>query len=137
MFIIIVLDCLNGDVKIAEDDVPMIYWKGLWVPICGHYFWNNQIGASKFCQKMGYDYGIVSGIGLGESYTIDSFKLGQCDTDNAWLQCSGGCNDYEIGGKCNDDINMDCSAGQPVKSNITCEGNSLRSTSCEGILFGK
>ena len=43
MFIIIVLDCLNGDVKIAEDDVPMIYWKGLWVPICGNYFWNNQI----------------------------------------------------------------------------------------------
>ena len=86
---------------------------------------------------MDYHYGVVSGKGQGEYYIIDSFKLGQCDSDNAWLQCNGGCNDYSIGGKCNDDINMDCSAGQPVKINITCEGNSLRSTSCEGICIGK
>ena len=128
-----ILDCMNGDVKIDEDDVPMIYWIDSWVPICGHYFWNNQIGANKFCQKMGYHYGVVSGKGQEVFYTMDSFKLGQCDSDDAWLQCGGGCNDNSIGGKCADDINIDCSAGQPVKINITCEGTSSKTTSCEGI----
>ena len=111
----------------------MIYWRDSWVPICGHYFWNNQIGANKFCQKMGYHYGYISGKGEQESYDIDSFKLGQCDSNDAWLQCSGGCNDNNIGGLCHDDVNMNCSAGQPVKMNITCHGNSSKNTSCEGI----
>ena len=51
---------------------------------------------------MGYHYGVVSGRGQGKSYTIDSFKIGQCGSDDAWLQCSGGCNDNNIGGKCTD-----------------------------------
>ena len=130
-----ILDCVNGDVKIDEADVSLIYWIDSWVPICGHYFWNNQIGADKFCQKMGYRYGVVSGKGQGESYTMDSFKLGQCESDDAWLQCSGGCNDNSIGGKCADDMNIDCSAEQPVKINITCEGASLKTTSCEGSSY--
>ena len=111
----------------------MIYWMDSWVPICGHYFWNNQIGANKFCQKMGYHYGHISGKGEREFYDIDSFKVGKCDSDDAWLQCNGGCNDNNIGGLCHDDVNMNCSAGQPVKLNITCQGNSSKNTSCEGI----
>ena len=125
-----VLDCLNGDVKIDDDNTPMIYWKNNWVPICGHYFWNNLIGANKFCQKMGYHYGIISG--KGGSYSVDSFKVGQCEFDDAWLRCTGGCNDYDMEGRCNDDVNVDCSAGQHVKMNITCIGNSSKTTSCAG-----
>ena len=82
---------------------------------------------------MGYHYGFVSGIGERGSYTVDAFKIGQCDSDDAWLQCSGGCNDNDIGGRCTDNVYMDCAAGQPVKINITCEGNSSKTTSCEGI----
>ena len=111
----------------------MVYQKDKWVPICGHYFWNNQIGASKFCQKMGYDYGRVTGKNDGTSYSEDAIKIGQCNVDDAGLQCSGGCNDYSIGGLCYDDINADCSAGKPVRINITCEGNSSKTTSCLGM----
>ena len=81
---------------------------------------------------MGYHYGVVSSKVQEESYTIDAFKIGQCDSDDAWLQCSGGCNDNNIGGKCSDDINVDCSGGQPVKTKITCHGNSSDTTSCKG-----
>ena len=129
------LDCLDGDVKIDEDGIPMIYWKSSWAPICGHYFWNNQIGANKFCNKMGYDHGLISGKEEREFYEVDAFKLGQCKSDDAWLRCSGGCNDNNIGAHCQDDVNTNCSAGQPVKFNITCKGNSSKTTSCKGISY--
>ena len=113
----------------------MIFWTNSWVPICGHFFWNNHIGANKFCQRLGYDQGHVSGNGKGESYSIDAFKIGKCNDDDNWLQCGGGCNDYDVGGTCSNDVNMDCSAGQLVKINITCEGNISETNSCKGILI--
>ena len=111
----------------------MIYWRGSWVPICRHFFSNNRIGANKFCQRLGYDQGHVSENGEKESYSVDAFKVGKCNDDDNWLQCGGGCNDYDVGGTCSNDVNMDCSAGQLVKINITCEGNNSETNSCKGI----
>ena len=113
----------------------MIYWTESWVPICGHFFWNNHIGANKFCQRLGYEQGHVSGNGERESYSVDAFKIGKCNDDDDWLQCGGGCNDYDVGGTCSNDVNMDCSAGQLVKINITCKGNISETNSCKGILI--
>ena len=36
---------------------PLIFWNDIWSPICGHHFWNNHEGASKFCQKLGCNFG--------------------------------------------------------------------------------
>ena len=110
----------------------MVFWGNMWAPICGHYFWNNQIGANKFCQQMGYDSGLHSGRESGEFYVTDSFKIGQCNTDDPWKNCSGGCNDYQVGGRCTDSRNGVCTARSPVKITISCSGNSSKSSSCTG-----
>ena len=112
----------------------MIFRTDSWVPICGHIFSENHIGANKFCQKLGYDSGNVSKIG-SESYSVDAFKVGKCGENDTWLECGGGCNDYDVGGRCNDDRNFDCSAGQPVKIKISCEGNNTETNSCKGSLI--
>ena len=111
----------------------MVYWRGKWSPICGHYFWNNHVGASLFCQKLGYTNGTHVGKGSGQSYAVDTFKVGQCDAHNTWKNCTGGCNDDTIGGMCVGNNNADCSAGQPVKITLACVGNSSQATSCKGI----
>ena len=119
----------NGDVKldpetqVPEDDkiigTPMICWNGVWSPICGHYFWDNQHGATKFCQLMGYDTGYWEGKKSG-SYNVDSFRIGKCEENDDWMSCSGGCNDYEVGGKCY--WLSSCTAGQNIKFSIACTG---------------
>ena len=111
----------------------MIFWTNSWVPICGHFFSDNHIGANKFCQKLGYGSGNVSKVETG-SYSVDALKVGQCGENDTWPECGGGCNDYDVGGRCNDNKNLDCSAGQPVKIKITCEGESSEITSCKGSL---
>ena len=111
----------------------MIFETDSWVPICGHFFWDDQIGANKFCQKLGYNSGNVSKIG-SESYSVDAFKIGKCGKNDTLLECGEGCNDYDNSGRCNDDRNLDCSAGQPVKIKISCEGNSSEISSCKGRL---
>ena len=110
----------------------MVFWNTIWYPICGHYFWNNQIGATLFCQEIGYNYGNYAGKESGHSYLTDSFRIGQCNTGDVWKNCSGGCNDYQGGGKCNDNVSDVCTVGQPVKITIRCEGNSTISSSCKG-----
>ena len=77
----------------------------------------------------------MSGNSERKSYSVDAFKIGKCNDADNWLQCGGGCNDYDVGGTCSNDVNMDCSAGQLVKINITCEGNISETNSCKGILI--
>ena len=37
----------------------MIFWDDAWVPICGNGFWNNSVGSTLFCQKLGYESGTI------------------------------------------------------------------------------
>ena len=39
-----------------EDKYPEVFWNGKWSPICGPYFWNNDFGASLFCQRLNSTY---------------------------------------------------------------------------------
>ena len=39
-----------------EDKYPEVFWNGKWSPICGPYFWNNDFGASLFCQRLSSTY---------------------------------------------------------------------------------
>ena len=130
--------CSNGDVKLASDGTPWIYWDDLWSPICGTYFWDNNHGAEKFCQKLGYTSGTISHGGSGwlgrasGSYGIDSFRIGRCNDNDAWPSCSGGCNDYKVGGTCSYWNTAHCTAEQVVKIIISCTGGLPRSSSCPG-----
>ena len=81
---------MNGDVKLKDKTIPMIFWNGTWSPICGHYFWDNHIGATLFCQKLGFEKGHVSGRNSGKSYATDAFMVGKCKKSDTWTKCSGG-----------------------------------------------
>ena len=46
------IQCNNGDVWLEDDGTPLFFWNDKLSPICGKWFWNNQIGATLFCQKL-------------------------------------------------------------------------------------
>ena len=126
--------------KLEDDGTPLVYWGNTWMPICGHFFWDNQNGAKLFCEKMGYTSGKFSGRGSGQKYSLDSFKIGNCNDGDKWESCSGGCNEYEAGGKCNDSWGSYCTKGQEVKITIKCSGGvepkvKIKTTSCQGTIF--
>ena len=139
MLIILAIECSNGDVWLTDDKIPKIYWNGTWAPICGHYFWDNNYGATLFCQKMGYQNGTVFGKTnfqrhAGERYSEDAFRVGKCFAHNDLTRCRGGCNDYKLGGKCYENDDAMCAKGQPVKTTIQCYGGSKisKNSSCTG-----
>ena len=75
----------EGSVRLGSDDIAEVYFNEKWVPICGHWFWDNNIGATLFCQKLGFESGIIN-----ERFelTNDGLRVGKCDSGDAWLQCS-------------------------------------------------
>ena len=126
--------CSNGDVKLEQLGTPFIFWDNQWMPICGHYFWDNHEGATLFCRKMGYDSGSFWGKGYGFKYYIDSFRIGKCKSGDEWESCSGGCNDYQIGGSCSNKYSAKCDWDQAVEITIKCSGgDSIKTSSCTGI----
>ena len=132
-----ILGCSDGDVKLENDGTPMIFWNGVWSPICGHYFWDNSNGARKFCEQLGcYAGGMVVDLDIGtwKHYSVDAFRVGKCQHDDSWGSCTGGCNDNEIGGHCNEHVMNTgmCNAGQPVRIKITCPCSCTKSSSCTG-----
>ena len=137
------LVCSNGDVGQVDDGTPFIYWNSQWFPICGHYFWDNYIGSSIYCKKLGYSDGIVLGSENDEKYVVDSFRVGKCYENDAFTSCSGGCNDYEAGGYCGSKKFWDrgnsnretarCEKHYGPKIRIKCrDGNESISVSCRG-----
>ena len=58
--------------------------------------------------------------------------------DDTLEACSGGCNDYQIGGtKCNDGGNANCEAqGEKRSITIQCSGGTdQKSSSCQGKIL--
>ena len=51
--------CSSGDVRLLDDGTPEYYLNGDWYPICGHYFWDNDHGATAFCRKLGSTSGLL------------------------------------------------------------------------------
>ena len=97
--------CSNGDVGLVNDGTPFIFWDSQWFPICGHYFWDNDVGSTLFCKKLDFEFGKVYQAENNEKYAVDSFRVGFCNENDEWESCTGGCNDYQAGGYCgNGDI---------------------------------
>ena len=113
-----------SQVRLNSDEIAEIYYSGMWIPICGHYFWNNNIGATLFCQQLGYETGIVKQESIARQVPLpdDGFRIGECETNDIWGQCTGGCNDHTIGGThCSD-----CRSGAMAGLRIECKGNHYR-----------
>ena len=108
----------------------------MWSPICGHYFWDNDNGATLFCKKLGFENGTVLPKKHQDpkkhptprrerfSYSQDAFRVGKCSSGDPLItRCSDGCNDYVTGGRCIDNEEANCDQGQKVGIKITCRGN--------------
>ena len=112
-------------VRLNNNELAEIYQNEKWMPICGHWFWDNNKGASLFCQQLGYKIGIVKQESIARQVPLpdDGFRIGECKTNDIWGQCTGGCNDQTIGGThCSD-----CRSGAMAGLKIECSnGNHYR-----------
>ena len=105
-------------VRLTNDNFAEIYNNGKWVPICGHNFWDNNVGATLFCQQLGYQTGILEQESKARKIPLpaDGFAIGFCNSNDIWPQCTGKCNDHSIGGfACND-----CRSGVLAGVKIEC-----------------
>ena len=96
---------------------PEIKIDGIWVPICGHYFWENQNGAKLFCRKLGFANGEHKGRETGSLLSKPGYHVGYCKgSDTDLLSCTGTCATGEVGGTdCGN-----CNAGQHAGVEIKC-----------------
>ena len=102
-------------VRLIDGKYPEVWLNGKWSPICGHGFWDNNYGAIMFCRKLNPLF--ISGIVRKgrERLESDAIRVGRCDINDKWLQCTGGCNDLGIGNGC-----AKCRAGEDALIEIKC-----------------
>ena len=125
--------CKTFDVSLGKDGSPFIFMvnetknykkekntKGLWWPICGHFFNNNS--ATLFCKRLNPKY--VKGyanMSMTTTIPMPSVMVGNCTENdvrqNKLSSCSGGCNKYGLGKSCE---NLNCSAGFGPRVTIKC-----------------
>ena len=110
----------DGDVKLQTDGTPLLFKDYRWFPICGHYFWDNDHGATAFCKKLGYPEGTVHK--TKQRYSEDSIRVGKCEEGEFLMACTDGSNSYETGGSCR--------AGERAGITITCAEQGERYASC-------
>ena len=117
----------------------MIFWNDTWSPICGHHFWNDHNGATKFCEQLGCFFGGTVKPLFGNymdhlrntSYAKDALLLGRCLKGDIWGECHGGYdNENEQGKYHGGDFSESCRAGHPVRINITCHCSCTKLSSC-------
>ena len=114
---LILLDGGYQDVRLKDGKFPEVFLNGIWSPICGHYFWNNDFGANLFCQRLTSNPTSTGNIikRTDKPLERDGIRIGSCLRYDDWLSCSGGCNDLGIGQGC-----ADCDAGSPASLEIKC-----------------
>lgn len=108
--------CTDGALALEEDGTPKMYWNGKWSPICGHWFWDNHLGARTFCKKLGFSTGKYER--LNKPYSDDALLVGRCRKGEPLTKCTGKCNNKYVGnGRCGK-----CKRGEKVAIKITCAG---------------
>lgn len=87
-------DCTNGDVKLSEYPTgnPYLYYNGEWVPICGHYWWDNNHGCTTICSALGYTSGTRQH--TRTVYDVNSIEVGKCNAGEDILSCTMAHNFY-------------------------------------------
>ena len=61
-------------------------------PICGHFFWNNNHGATAVCVALGFGYGVS--VRTNAAYNRDAMPVGECHAGEALDICSAGGNAF-------------------------------------------
>ena len=110
---------------------PEVFINSMWYPICGHWFWDNNIGATLFCRKLNPE--CRSGFVSRKNVRLNkkAVRVGKCNGNDQWLKCKGGCNGNGMGNaRCQwrrgwfSGWNVaKCSRGDPSGIEITCKPN--------------
>ena len=110
-----------------EEKYPEIWFNDKWSPICGHYFWENDYGATLFCQKLNSNYTFgKSKKRLDRSLASNGITVGECTSqDKSLLSCTGRCNDLQEGGQCSNDGGGKCGVGGSPLVEIECFSGSI------------
>ena len=99
-----------------DGTTPYYFYQGKFRPICGHWFWNNNDGATSFCKKLGnYESGTVSL--LRKTYDEDAINIGECQPNDDIMKCKGGFNSY--------DLHEKCKTGHKVSIGINCKPGNI------------
>ena len=111
-------------VRLVDGKYPEVWLNGTWSPICGHYFWDNDYGATMFCKQLNatFDSGIVIRR-PDKPLESDAIRVGKCQNDTIdtqWLQCTGACNDLGKGNGC-----AMCGAGELASIEIECSQSKI------------
>jgi len=123
--------CQDGDVRVHADTkggklMPEVNYKGAWYHVCGHYFWDNQNGATKFCRMLGYHSGKHSGRNARKPLKSDSMPVGKCLAGQRFNKCNQGGHSWgNFGYRGNS-----CRKGKAVSVTITCSGGKGVKQSC-------
>ena len=117
----------NDEVRLeGENQIAEVFFNEQWVPICGHWFWDNDIGASLFCQKLGCDGGVIKRDSNNNLIKFDlqsdGLTVGKCDHGDQLMQCTDtypdDCDALVVGGNC--DMGGSCAATQNAAISIEC-----------------
>jgi hypothetical protein len=109
-------NCSDYNVRLTEypRGLAEIWINNMWSPVCGHFFWDNDEGATTFCQNLGYERGIRHH--ARTVFEVDSFEIGECGAGEPLFACTLD-NNYR-------DFTSWCSAGNGIGVEIECFGGS-------------
>ena len=96
--------------------IPEVFFEESFYPICGHWFWNNNVGAGLVCEALGFHFGGTVHM-THDRYSRDAMPVGHCnDADVSLTSCSGGGNAFgEL------DYNGEwCSKGNFIGVKVVC-----------------
>ena len=105
----------EGDVML-DANTPYYFFKGDYRPICGHWFWDNNDGATTFCKKLGKTSGTVKQV-RGE-YDEDAFHIGRCNAGEELDKCTAGDNMRSMD-------KPSCKKGNKVSIEIECDDGNI------------
>ena len=95
--------------------VPEVMYNGQWYPICGHYFWDNNNGATTVCEALGFSGGGTL-TNRYATHSTDAMPVGMCSAGQALTSCTNGGNAWG-----NFEYNNGwCKAGTAVGVTVTC-----------------
>lgn len=115
---------------LGDDDhfFPWVSQGSEWYPICGHHFWDGNVGATNVCRALGFDSGEVERKGLLGKQNIkykadkNAMPVGECTPGEPMNSCTAGGNQWDKFDHKYGIWQESCHAGEDVAFKVSCKG---------------
>ena len=104
-----------GSVRLGDNQIAEVLFKDQWVPICGHVFWDNNVGYNLFCQEKGFKSGKKA---HRVPLNADGLRIGLCKEGDPFPNCTSAKNNKMVVG----DDQWQCHKGKDAGLVIDCKG---------------